>query len=529
MAWVFVRLKLAILRNGFRGHPGSVAVRVLGAAAGLGFAAVGFALFAIVGSAAEPHVASVVTVYGGALIVLGWTVLPAVAFGVDETLDPARLAPFPLPRRSVVAGMLAAAATGVAPLATLAAFAGTPVAMLSRGDPAAAAVAVLAVFLATATCLVASRAVTSVLASTLRTRRGRELPLLVAGVVALVAYLFLLFPQTFEGWGSLSGAARVADVVAWTPFGAPFAAPYAAAAGRTAAAAGSLAVSAVTLTLLLAWWGRSVERAMRTTQSASSRTPAGKSPGRLFPRGLGWLPATPFGALVAREIRYCWREPRKRWALLSQPVLAVAFPAALRVPPEWFPVVAPAALALFGAYLLMNVLGYDRQAWALHILVPVPGRMDIAARLTAQALLLAPLAVLSAVVPAAIAGRWGLVLPALGLAAAIYGVGAALVAVISVYVPFAFPDTANPFAMHSGGGMLNGLLYFGWSLGVAVGVLPVAGIGLAAYFLVPVSLPVVLPLGLGYGFLALRLGTAHAGQVLDRSAPETLAAISPSR
>ena len=39
---------------------------------------------------------------GGGLLVLGWLLLPLVFFGVDETLDPARFALLPLPRRTLV-------------------------------------------------------------------------------------------------------------------------------------------------------------------------------------------------------------------------------------------------------------------------------------------------------------------------------------------------------------------------------------------------------------------------------------------
>ena len=55
---------------------------------------------------------------------LGWTVLPILGFGNDETLDPQRLATLPLSRRQLVSGVLAASLVGVAPLATLVALSG---------------------------------------------------------------------------------------------------------------------------------------------------------------------------------------------------------------------------------------------------------------------------------------------------------------------------------------------------------------------------------------------------------------------
>ena len=50
---------------------------------------------------------------------LGWLLLPLVFFGVDETLDPARFALLPLPRRTLVTGLFAAALIGVPALAVL--------------------------------------------------------------------------------------------------------------------------------------------------------------------------------------------------------------------------------------------------------------------------------------------------------------------------------------------------------------------------------------------------------------------------
>ena len=53
------------------------------------------------------------------MLVLGWLFLPLVFFGVDESLDPARFALLPLRRRTLIAGLLAAALVGVPALATL--------------------------------------------------------------------------------------------------------------------------------------------------------------------------------------------------------------------------------------------------------------------------------------------------------------------------------------------------------------------------------------------------------------------------
>ncbi|RQX35990.1 ABC transporter permease, partial [Micromonospora chalcea] len=114
----FVRLKLRVLGNNFRGQKWRIALFVLGLLLGLWFAAVGFFLLATPGLADEPRYALMVAAFGGGLLTLGWLLLPLVFFGVDETLDPARFALLPLSRRTLVTGLLAAALVSVPALAT---------------------------------------------------------------------------------------------------------------------------------------------------------------------------------------------------------------------------------------------------------------------------------------------------------------------------------------------------------------------------------------------------------------------------
>lgn len=59
-----------------------------------------------------------------AALTLGWAVLPPIAFGVDNTLDPARLALLPLERSQPAAGLLVAGAAGVGAVLTAAIVAG---------------------------------------------------------------------------------------------------------------------------------------------------------------------------------------------------------------------------------------------------------------------------------------------------------------------------------------------------------------------------------------------------------------------
>src|SRR5205085_698248 len=80
--------------------------------------------------------------------------------GVDETLDPARFALLPVPRRTLVLGMLAAAFVGVPPVVTLLATLGSVIGAVIDGGIAAGIVAVLGAAVGICVCVAASRAVT---------------------------------------------------------------------------------------------------------------------------------------------------------------------------------------------------------------------------------------------------------------------------------------------------------------------------------------------------------------------------------
>ncbi len=120
----FVRLKLRVMGNNFRGQGWRVALFLIGSLFGLWFAAGAFFGLAAPGLIGNDRYALLVAAFGGGLMVLGWLLLPLVFFGVDETLDPARFALLPLPRRTLVTGLFAAALVSVPAIAVLVALSG---------------------------------------------------------------------------------------------------------------------------------------------------------------------------------------------------------------------------------------------------------------------------------------------------------------------------------------------------------------------------------------------------------------------
>jgi ABC-2 type transport system permease protein len=542
-AALFARLKWRMLRNGLRGQAWRVGLFVLGCLFGLWFAVMGFLLFALPGLDStgpdRDDVAVIVLALGGGVLVLGWVLLPLVFFGVDETLDPARFALLPLTRRTLLTGMLAASLVGVAAMASAIATAGSVLTAGVYGGPAAAAVQAVGVVAGLFLCLIASRALTTAFAGMLRSRRMRDLAaILMALLAALLGPLQLAVLAVFEN-PDLDRIAAAARVVAWTPFGAPYTVGLDVAEGRSLAAVAKLAGIGLILVGLLRWWSRSLESAMADVSVAGGPGVRARSAGgpvaQLFPWAVRWAPRNAFGALVAREFRYWWRDARRRAGVITIAVVGVFVPVMLNLggpmlegeAPSRSPFMASASMLMVGTLAtlgLANQFGYDGSAYAAHVVVGIRGRTELQTRVVAYSLFTVPLLVAIAVLLALLLGRPALLPAMLGGLAAAYGTGVAVNLLMSVLGAYALPDTSNPFSVNTGAGVAKSLL----SLVALIG-----SVAAAAPFLAVSALSgdvwrlLAVPLGLAYGVGAAALGCYNAGDVLDRRAPELLQAVTP--
>src|SRR5690606_4144144 len=123
-----------------------------------------------------------------------------------------------------------------------------------------------------ALCLAAGRAVTSALATVLRSRRARDLAWVVIALVAALVGPLQLLVVSAAAQADWDRVASVARVIGWTPLGAPYTVGLEMADGRPWAAA-KLAVTVVALAGLLWWWSRTLESAMTgATSAAPTRT-----------------------------------------------------------------------------------------------------------------------------------------------------------------------------------------------------------------------------------------------------------------
>jgi ABC-2 type transport system permease protein len=519
----FVRLKLRLTANGLRGRPARITLFVLGVLAGGLFAILGYAGLAVPGVLGHQKAAGVVLPLAGATLVLGWLFLPMLFFGVDESLDPARFALLPLRRRTLIAGIFAAALAGIPALSTLVATLGMVDTAARFGGPVAAIAEVVGVVLGLLLCVALSRAVTSAFAEALRSRRARDLAtILLAVLAALLGPLQLLVLTAAQraDWDTIAYLARI---LSWTPVGAPYSVGLDVAAGRYWAVPLRLAIVLAAGGALLWWWGSTLERAMLGASSAGhagvSRTPP--VAGLMLLR----LPRNRFGALVAREVRYWYRETRRRATLVTLMVAGLFLPVSLA-----FSDGSPGALVVLvgglAAIALANQFGLDGNAYAANMIAGVPGRVEIQSRVVAHAIYVVPMLAVNAIVIGLVGGRPWTIAGEFGLLLAAYGVGLALVLPVSIRAAYPLPESSSPFAMSSGGGMAKGLLTMGVLCAAALVSLPLQ---IIAYFLGPVWWWIGLPVGAAYGVAAYLIGSGVAGDQLDRRMPELLATVTHSR
>ncbi|GAB2951378.1 hypothetical protein GCM10027280_44730 [Micromonospora polyrhachis] len=548
----FVRLKLRVMGNNFRGQSWRIALFIVGAFFGLWFAGMGFLLFALPGLADEPGWAMSMAGLGGGLLVLGWLLLPLVYFGVDESLDPARFALLPLGRRTLVTGLFAAALVGIPAIAMLIATLGLVVTAGALGGWSAALVAGLGAVAGLFVCVAASRAVTSAFATMLRSRRVRDLAaVLLAVLAALIAPLQLLVVGS-AGRVDLDQLETVARVVGWTPLGAPYTAGIELAEGRAWAALVKLLIAVATIVVLLCWWSRSLESAMVGAASSGPAATGKPLPGgavvQLFPRILSWIPRDRYGALVAREARYWWRDARRRSNLITVAVIGVFVPVMVNVGSQGMfeganfggadieganfdasPTMLSLSLLFVGilaALTLANQFGFDGSAYAANVIAGVPGRLELRARVVAFSLYIVPLLTVISVVLTFFLREPAWIGVAAGTLLASYGAGLAVNMYVSILAAYALPETSNPFAINTGAGIAKSLLSFVAMLAAAVLGIPAV---LATALLGDVWLWLALPVGAAYGVGAVLFGTYLAGDVLDRRMPELLIAVTPRR
>jgi ABC-2 type transport system permease protein len=511
-----VRLRFLLLRNQLTRSPWQLIATILGAAYGLFMLVLCvIGLFSL--SFVPLELARTIVVLVGAAVVLGWTFLPVVTSGIDQTVDPARLAPFPIRTNTLLVALLVSGVLGVPGIVTSVAALGT--ALTWSRYPLAAIAAVVCAAIGVLTAVAGSRMLVAVASRISSGRRAREAKtVLVMIPLILLGPIIILVSSLLRDIGDVLPV--IGDVVGFTPFGAAWAVSADLAAGEPLRAALEFAIAVATLAVVLLVWrwalGRALERP--APPAAAKATKGGLS-------AFGWFPDTAWGAVASRALIYWMRDPRYSQSLISVPLvpLLIFFYAGLGgdlTPLVW---VGP-ILAVLLALSIYTDVSYDNTAFALHVSSGVSGRDDRLGRVVALATFAVPVTLVVGIVCVGVAGRWDLLLPMLGLSigALLTGFGVASVASGAFLVQVPAPGE-NPFKSKPGGGMGLMLSMFAtWSI-LALLVIPELVLSLIALvtgnqLFGVLSIVVALVLGTVLMIVGINVG----GRILDRKGPELL-------
>jgi ABC-2 type transport system permease protein len=174
-----------------------------------------------------------------------------------------------------------------------------------------------------------------------------------------------------------------------------------------------------------------------------------------------------------------------------------------------------------------NLYGFDGSALWQTLTIPGAGRVDVRGRQLGWLLIVAPVALLLAMLVPGATSHLSAYPWVLGLTPALLGGGAGLLLLLSVFAAFPVPDQrlhANPFSIAGGRpGCAAWLLQLAMALLLALAALPVLAVLLTAHFTEVDSLRwAAIPVGIATGALLAWWWGRIAYLRLDARGPELL-------
>ncbi|MFJ6697218.1 transporter [Streptomyces sp. NPDC091272] len=521
---LFVRLKLALLKNGLRQSSGRKAAFVTTAVLVLLFSALQLVgLIAMRGQSFAPTL----TLLMALVVAVGWTFMPLFFPSGDETLDPSRLVMLPLRPRPLVQALLVASLVGIGPLFTVCLAIGSVIAVAHGA--AGAVVAVPAAVLLVLTCVALARAVATANVRLLTSRRGRDLAVL-SGLIVAVGIQFVNFGwQRLANSGGLSVLDPVADVVQWVPPASAIGAVHSVSEGAYGRGAAQLALAAVALAALLWSWERGLVKLMTAPDGSTIQAsgPARKE------SSAGWLsrllPDGRTAATAQRVLRYIWRDPKTKGAWITSLAIGLIVPVFNALQGTGSVYLASMATGMLGMQTF-NQFGTDTSAfWMVATTVSTTrdAYEELRARLLALFAITVPYTVLVTAVTAAIVDDWGVFPEVLGLAFALLGALLAAGLVASARFPYSVPQEGAYKNAAPGQGSLA---WMSLLTGLVVSTVVCAPlIGLTVWLHVAGHATwMLLPVGAAYGLLITWVGLRVAAPWTASRLPEILTAVSKS-
>lgn len=451
---------------------------------------------------------------------MGWVFGPVLIGGVDETIDPTRLALLPMSATERYVVQLAAALSGAGPMAAMV---GLVVGLtLGQASFGVSVVIVPVAALAAVLMMVGSaRALASVLAIAQRSRNGRDAAVLLAALAGGSLFTMAQLSRRVLD----TGRSVLIDILSWLPFAWPARAINAARVDETVVALGwTLATVVVATWAHLAWVRLSNHLLVNGERAAGSR--------RRNRRALLNGARGPFTASLSRQWIYLRRSPNSRVGMVFGTVFGVAF-ALVQIFQQGG---GSGAAAGFGILLAMlanlgaatNILGFDAGSLWLEILAGGPTRSHLIARqIIALPNLLVPTWI-SGVVVVLWTGEWRVVLLVALIAMPVAVNVLSFGLVTSVITPAPLPDWDNPFGNRQGNE----------SRGTRIGVIAVAGLVSVAVLSAPIFVALFQSLdhwrlwftpliGLSYAIAIFAMVATWAAWFLEDREPHLIETLAP--
>jgi ABC-2 type transport system permease protein len=475
----------------------------------------------VIASTAPPAATQAVVVVGGAALILGWLVVPLLFNGVEQTIDPVKLARFPLRTNQLMAAMFLIGVTWVPGIATVAASVGTAIAW--RSYPADASLEVATGLVGAATCIAGSRLVTIAVGSLLRDRAVARAAIGVFVAIVIVAPVVAVSLGIIPRGSTnlLPKFISLVDVVGWTPLGAIWSVPGRLALGDPIGAAGAALVGLGTFAGVVALWRFALGRSLRMRGEAQGSEARA---GRLGP--LAWMPATPTGAVAARSLIYWFRDARLTRQLILIPILPV-------LSLLWWKVLGSDGLVIGIGPVVASLLplsmfaaiSYDGTAFAAELAAGVRGLHDRLGRAIALLMIALPSTAIVQVAIAFIIGRTAYLPALLGLSLGTLLVSVGVISVSSARIVVPVPRSGrNPFSAQAGSATVSIVASYAVTGVTAACSLPIIGLAIAALVVgAPVLNWLTLAVGLVLGCGLALAGIVLGGRILDNSAPALLA------
>jgi ABC-2 type transport system permease protein len=456
----------------------------------------------------------------------GWVTLPVVIFPLDENLDPAQFALAPFTAPQLVTGLGAAALVApsvVLPVLLL----GANLVVFARVLPAA----LLATALFVPLLVISSQLFTTAISALLRTRRGRDLTVLLVVAIGLGGFSSQQIVRATVSRVGLEQAVLshpIDHLAGLLP-------PVAVQRVVTEAAEGRLlgalwfALVATGWVLGLGWvWQRLLGWMLTTPEDSPAPARTARSKGLAGRRGWGVR-----RVMARKELRFYLRDPRQRlvWTgavifvgLAAASILVGSRGIAAFRSREWLPLLAPGLVLFVGLPIALNLFGWERNAASFLFVLPARPRQVIAGKNMAAVLALVLETTALSLLLAFLSESWTVLrfIPALTVCA--IGCQLAVGNVVSVLTPLRLPrEGTDVFSQATEQGCLAivaQLVSFGL-IGTLL-VLPSSVMVLTVGFseAIPDWFAHLFALVWGSGFYGLSLGVS--GWLLKRRIPEVV-------